>query len=64
MTDKFDSGRWYSTKEICEYLGIRRETALKWMAEKGMPAHRVGRLWKYKIDEIDEWVKSGQSADK
>jgi hypothetical protein len=24
-----------------------------------MPAHKIGRLWKFKKDEIDEWVKSG-----
>ena len=40
--------RWYSTKEICSYLGISRDTLLTWIAEKNMPAHRVGRNWKFK----------------
>ena len=25
-------------------------------------AHKIGRLWKFKFSEIDEWVKSGKSA--
>ena len=25
--------RWYSTKEICAYLGISRETLLTWIRE-------------------------------
>ena len=29
-----------------------------------MPAHRMGRLWKFKKDEVDEWVKAGGAADK
>ena len=29
-----------------------------------MPAHRVGRLWKFKRDEVDGWVKSGGAADR
>ena len=24
-----------------------------------MPANKMGRLWKFKKDEVDEWVKSG-----
>jgi len=24
-----------------------------------MPAHRLGKLWKFKISEVDEWVKNG-----
>jgi len=24
---------------------------------KNIPAHKVGRLWKFKISEIDKWVK-------
>lgn len=54
--------RWYSTKEICSYLGISRDTLLTWIAEKNMPAHRVGRNWKFKPSEIDDWIKSGQAA--
>ena len=28
-----------------------------------MPAHKVGRLWKFKTNEVDEWVKAGGAAD-
>lgn len=24
-----------------------------------MPAHKIGRFWKFKFDEIDAWVKAG-----
>ncbi|WP_262501608.1 MerR family transcriptional regulator [Propionispora hippei] len=27
-----------------------------------MPAHKIGRQWKFKISEVDEWIKSGKSA--
>ncbi len=56
--------RWFSLAEICDYLGISRDTALKWINLKSMPAHKVGRLWKFKISEIDEWVKSGGASEK
>jgi hypothetical protein len=28
-----------------------------------MPAHRMGRLWKFKKDEVDAWVKAGGAAE-
>jgi len=29
-----------------------------------MPAHKVGRLWKFKISEVDHWIRTGGAADK
>ncbi len=51
--------RWLSVDEIAAYLGIKRDTVYKWIGEKQMPAHRMGRLWKFRKEEVDEWVKSG-----
>lgn len=56
MTD-----RWLSVEEIAEYLGVSRDMIYIWINKKGMPAHKVGRLWKFKKEEIDDWVKSGQA---
>lgn len=57
------TNRWYSLKEICEYLGVSRDTVFKWIDNKNMPAHKLGRQWKFKTDEVDNWIKSGASAD-
>ncbi|MBN2531854.1 MAG: helix-turn-helix domain-containing protein [Spirochaetales bacterium] len=58
------SERWLSVEEIAEHLGIKKDTVYKWLAEKEMPAHKVGRLWKFKISEIDEWVETGKAGNK
>lgn len=55
--------RWLSVEDIAEYLGISRDTVYTWLSARGMPAHKVGRLWKFKRDEVDQWVKSGAAAD-
>ena len=54
--------RYLSVAEICTYLGIKRDTVYKWISEKKLPAHRVGKLWKFKISEVDEWVKRDSRA--
>jgi len=55
--------RWLSGDEIAAYLGIKRDTVYKWIAEKGMPAHRIGRLWKFRKEDVDQWVKSGGAKE-
>ena len=55
--------RYYSMPEIMKYLGISRDTALRWIATKQMPAHKIGKNWKFKLSEIDEWVNSGMTEE-
>lgn len=52
--------RWYSVEEIAAHLGIAWETVYRWIDHKGLPAHRVGKFWKFKVTEVDDWVRSGQ----
>ena len=55
--------RWLSVDEIGSYLGVKRDTVYKWISERGLPAHKVGRLWKFKKENVDEWVRNGGASD-
>jgi excisionase family DNA binding protein len=57
------SDRWLSVDEIAGYLGVKRDTIYKWIDRKKLPAHKVGSLWKFRKEEIDDWVRSGQASD-
>lgn len=56
--------RWLTDDDICKYLNVSNETVYKWIEQRAIPGHRVGRRWKFKQDEVDEWVLSGGAADK
>lgn len=55
--------RWLSVEEVAHYLGISKETIYRWLEKKKIPAHRIGKLWKFQLSEVDSWVKSGSAAD-
>ena len=55
--------KWSTLKEVQEYLGVGRDTILQWIAKRNMPAYKVGRLWKFKLSEVDDWIRSGGAAD-
>lgn len=51
--------RWPSVEAIAAHHGVQRDTLYKWLASKRLPAHKVGRLWKFRRDEADDWVTAG-----
>ena len=50
---------WVSVEHIAEHLGVTRDSIYRWIDRKGLPAHRVGRLWKFQQSEVDAWVRAG-----
>jgi len=51
--------RWVDIEEVAAHLGVNRDSVYRWIETKGFPAHRVGRLFRLKLSEVDEWVKHG-----
>ena len=55
--------RWISIELAAEYLDVKVVTIRDWIKkDTGIPAHKIGKQWKFKLSELDEWVKSGKSA--
>ena len=48
---------WLSVEDIAQHLGVSKDTVYTWVANKGMPAHRIGRLWKFQASETQEHRK-------
>lgn len=62
MEQKYNDN-WINIDEAAEYLGIKTVTLRGWIKkDKTLPAHKIGKQWKFKKSELDEWVKSGNSA--
>ena len=55
---------WVSLEEIAVHLGVSQDTVHRWIRMRGMPAHKVGRLWKFQVTEVDAWVRAGKAREK
>lgn len=51
--------RWVDVEETAAHLGVNKDSIYRWIETRGFPAHRAGRLFRFKLSEVDEWVKTG-----
>jgi excisionase family DNA binding protein len=54
---------WVGIEEVAAHLRVARESIYRWVDSKGFPAHRVGRLLRFKLSEVDEWVMTSGGDD-
>lgn len=58
-----NNDKWINLEEAADYLSVNKDTIRNWIRkDNGIPAHKTGKLWKFKKSELDAWVKSGKSA--
>lgn len=49
---------WVAAEEVAAHLGIQKPTVYRWIRTGGLPAHRMGRLLRFKLSEVDGWAKA------
>lgn len=53
---------WVSVDDLAQHLGVTKDSVYRWIDRKGLPARKVGKLWKFKLSEVDEWVRKGATG--
>ena len=53
---------WVSLEEIAQHLAVSQDTVHRWIRNRGLPAHKVGRIWRFKVTEVDKWIQDGKAA--
>ena len=54
---------WVGVDDVARHLGVSHDTVYRWIDGRGLPAHKVGRLWKFKLADVDEWVRFGGAQE-
>ena len=50
-----------TTNEIAEYLKLHPITIIKYAREGKIPATRIGRVWRFDKEAIDQWIALAQN---
>ena len=48
--------RLMSIKELAEYLQLDLSTLYLWSQQGEIPAIKVGKVWRYRRSEVDDWL--------
>jgi excisionase family DNA binding protein len=49
---------WMSIQEVAAHVGVGKDSVYRWIEKRGLPARKIGKLWKLKLSEVDAWVGS------
>lgn len=60
--NQINEDKWISLEDAANYMDVTKDTVRNWIKKTDIPAHKIGKLWKFKKLELDEWIKSGKSA--
>ena len=58
--DKNITEKWENLEDIAEYLSVSKDTVRTWMREGKLPVNKAGKRYKFKVSEVDEWVRKGK----
>ena len=62
IKEKTMSSDILTVEEVAEYLKLAKKTVYKMAVEGTIPAFRVGKFWRFKKTEIEEWIKNNRKA--
>ena len=52
--------KWVNLEDVAEHLSLSQDTVRTWIKEGKLPVYKAGKRYKFKISEVDEWVREGK----
>ena len=49
-------------EELSTALGIKASTLYAWIHRRKIPYYKIGRLVKFKLEEVEEWIQKRHVA--
>lgn len=55
--------KWVNLENVAEHLSVSHDTVRAWIRNGKFPFRRAGKCYKFKLSEIDEWVRKGKISE-
>lgn len=63
ITSEATPEKWVNLEDIAEHLSVSTDTVRNWIKGGKLPFYRAGKRYKFKISEVDEWLRDGKITD-
>lgn len=51
---------WVNLEEVATHLSVSKDSVRNWIRDGMLPAYKVGKMYKFKLSEVDQWVREGR----
>lgn len=55
--------KWVNLEDVAIHLSVSEDTVRAWIKNGKLPFSRAGKRYKFKISEIDTWVREGRISE-
>ena len=55
--------KWVNLEDVAVHLSLSQDTVRTWIKEGKLPFYKAGKRDKFKISEVDEWVRTGKITE-
>lgn len=55
--------KWVNLEDIADYLSVSKDTIRAWIKDEKIPFYKAGKRYKFKISEIDDYVRNGKITE-
>lgn len=53
---------WASIGDVAAHLGVQKVSVYRWIEHRGLPAAKVGKLWRFKLSEVEAWMRNHDAS--
>lgn len=58
VNNAMNSEQWATSEQVAQHLVVAKDSIYRWCERLGLPAHKTGRLWKFQISEVGDWMRA------
>jgi len=55
--------KWVSVEGVTDHLDVTKDTIYRWIKDRKFPSHKAGNLLRFKLSEVDAWVRQGDGTE-
>lgn len=60
MSNDHVTESWVNLEDVANHLSLSKDTVRNWIKDGKLPAYKAGKMYKFKLSEVDQWLRDGK----